>query len=197
MNLPPLIQTFVLHFGEMGSRWGINRTVGQIYALLYVSEKPLNADEIAEALGFSRSNVSMGLKELSSWRLVRLQHLPSDRREYFSTPEDVWVIFRTLAEERRKREIDPTLSLLRDALIQTPASEEERHAQKRMQEMHDLVELVTQWFGDIQHLDAKTLVQLMKLGSKAQKLLEMKNKLSLVGKRTSASASSDAEAEEK
>jgi DNA-binding transcriptional regulator GbsR (MarR family) len=181
MNLSPIVQTFVLHFGEMGSRWGINRTVGQIYALLYVSPKPLNADEIAEALGFSRSNVSMGLKELESWRLVRLQHLPNVRREYFSTPEDIWAIFRTLAEERRKREIDPTLSMLRDALIQSPASEEERHAQKRLKEMHDLIELVTHWFGDIQRLDTKTLVQLMKLGAKAQKFLELKNKLPLLG----------------
>ena len=181
MDLSPLVQTFVLHFGEMGSRWGINRTVGQIYALLYVSSEPLNADDIANALGFSRSNVSMGLKELESWRLVRLQHLPNDRREYFSTPDDVWAIFRTLAEERRKREIDPTLSMLRDALIQKPASEEERHVQKRLKEMHDLIELVTHWFGDIQNLDTKTLVQLMKLGAKAQKFLELKNKLTLVG----------------
>jgi len=193
MNLPPLVQTFVLHFGEMGSRWGINRTVGQIYALLYLSERPLNADEIAESLGFSRSNVSMGLKELEGWRLVRLQHLPNDRREYFSTPDDVWQIFRTLAEERRKREIDPTLSMLRNALIETPASDAERHAQKRMKDMHDLVELVTDWFGDIQHLDTKTLVQLMKLGAKAQKLLEMKNKLRVVTGRKGAGSGSEQE----
>jgi DNA-binding transcriptional regulator GbsR (MarR family) len=140
MNLTPLVQNFVLHFGEMGSRWGINRTVGQIYALLYVTRAPLNADEIAEALSFSRSNVSMGLKELQSWRLVKLQHLPNDRREYFSTPNDVWAIFRTLAEERRKREIDPTLSMLRDALVQSPANEDEAHAQRRLQEMHDLID---------------------------------------------------------
>jgi DNA-binding transcriptional regulator GbsR (MarR family) len=181
MNLTPLVQTFVLHFGEMGSRWGINRTVGQIYALLYVSAKPLNADEIAESLGFSRSNVSMGLKELASWQLIRLQHLPNDRREYFSTPDDVWAIFRTLAEQRRKREIDPTLSMLRDALIQTASSEEDLHAQKRLREMHDLIELVSDWFDDIRHLDTRTLVQLMKLGAKAQKFLELKNKLMLSG----------------
>ena len=180
MNLSPLIQNFVLHFGEMGSRWGINRTVGQIYALLYVSEKPLNADEIADTLAFSRSNVSMGLKELSSWQLVRLQHLPNDRREYFSTPEDIWAIFRTLADQRRKREIDPTLTILRDLLVAVPANSDEVHAQKRMKEMHDLIELVTRWFDDIQRLDTDTLVQLMNLGAKAQKLLEFKQKLSLV-----------------
>lgn len=82
MNLPPLTQRFVMHFGEMGGRWGINRTVGQIYAYLYVSSQPRNADEIGEALGFSRSNVSMGLKELQSWSLVRLNHQPGDRCEY-------------------------------------------------------------------------------------------------------------------
>jgi len=97
--LSPLVRSFVSHFGEMGSRWGINRTVGQIYALIFVSPQPLNADDIAEALEFSRSNVSMGLKELQAWRLVNLRHLPGDRREYFDAPTDAWDIFRTLAEE--------------------------------------------------------------------------------------------------
>lgn len=187
MNLSPLAQEFVLHFGEMGSRWGINRTVGQIYALLYVSAQPLNADEIADALAFSRSNVSMGLKELESWRLTRLQHLPNDRREYFSAPEDVWAIFRTLAEERRKREVDPTLSMLRGALLATPANDEDRLAQKRMKEMHDLIEMVTLWFTDVQRLEPDTLKQLMKMGAKVTKLLEMKDKLKVVtgGKKSS------------
>ncbi|WP_137938278.1 GbsR/MarR family transcriptional regulator [Chitinivorax sp. B] len=179
MNLTPLIQSFVLHFGEMGSRWGINRTVGQIYALLFVSNRPLNADEIAEALGFSRSNVSMGLKELESWRLTKPQHLPGDRREYFSAPDDVWAIFRTLAEERRKREVDPTLSMLRAALMETPVTDEDRHAQERMREMHGLIEQVTNWFTDVQRLEADTLVQLMNLGSKVQKVLELKDKFTL------------------
>jgi DNA-binding transcriptional regulator GbsR (MarR family) len=181
MNLPPLLQQTVLHFGEMGSKWGINRTVGQIYALLYLSREPLNADEIAEKLGFSRSNVSMGLKELDSWRLIRLQHLPGDRREYFSAPDDIWAIFRTLAEERRKREVDPTLSMLRDALLMDPSSTEERHAQRRLKDMHDLIELVTGWFMDVQRLEPKTLIQLMKLGAKVQKFLELKDRLSLKG----------------
>jgi len=180
MNLTPLIQTFVLHFGEMGSRWGINRTVGQIYALLYVAREPLNADEIAEALGFSRSNVSMGLKELESWRLTRVQHKPGDRREYFSAPEDIWAIFRTLAEERRKREIDPTLSMLRDALMENATGAEDQHAQKRMREMHDLIELTTNWFSEVQKLEPKSLVSLMKMGSRVQKFLDLKDKLKLV-----------------
>ena len=180
MKLSPLSQDFVLHFGEMGSRWGINRTVGQIYALLYVSPHPLNADEIAEALAFSRSNVSMGLKELESWHLTKLQHLPNDRREYFTAPEDIWAIFRTLAEERRKREIDPTLTMLRGALLASADNNEDRYAQQRMKQMHYLIEMATLWFNDIQRLDPNTLKQLMSMGAKVTKLLEMKDKLKVV-----------------
>jgi len=190
MQLSPLIQRFVLHFGEMGSRWGINRTVGQIYALLFTASRPLNADEIAEALGFSRSNVSIGLKELESWRLVRLSHQPGDRREYFSAPDDVWTIFRTLAEERRRREIDPTLSMLREVQLESPSDPDDRHAQKRMTEMYQLILLVTSWFGDIQRLDVATLEKLMRLGSRVTRLLEVKDKLSgaIGGRSTRAAA---------
>lgn len=177
MDLPPLSQAFVLHFGEMGSRWGINRTVGQIYALLFISARPLTADEITDRLGVSRSNVSMGLKELSSWRLVRLSHQPGDRRDFYTAPEDVWAIFKTLAEERQRREVDPTLSMLRDALLETPDSAEERHAQARMREMHDLIEQLTDWFAEVRKLSPATLEKLMALGTTATKLLDMKERL--------------------
>ena len=122
----------------------------------------------------------MGLKELSSWRLVKLQHKPGDRREYFSTPEDIWEIVRILAEERRKREIDPTLSMLRQALVETPATPGERHAQDRMAEMHGLIELITRWSVDIQKLETETLIQLLEVGSKVQKVFEMKDRLKVV-----------------
>ena len=174
--LSPLVRSFVGHFGEMGSRWGINRTVGQIYALIFVSPEPVNADEIAEALEFSRSNVSMGLKELQAWRLVNLRHLPGDRREYFDAPSDAWEIFRTLAEERRRREIEPTLSMLRNALLEPATTESDRIAQQRMKGMHDLIELMTTWFDDVQRLDQHTLAQLMKMGAKVQRLLEFTGK---------------------
>jgi len=174
--LSPLVRSFVSHFGEMGSRWGINRTVGQIYALIFVAPAPLNADDIAEALEFSRSNVSMGLKELQAWRLVNLRHQAGDRREYFDAPTDAWEIFRTLAEERRRREIEPTLSMLRNALLETPTTDEDRIAQQRMKGMHDLITLMTTWFDDIQRLDQQTLAQLMKMGSKVQRLLEFTGK---------------------
>lgn len=169
-----------LAFRRDGQPLGINRTVGQIYALLYAAREPINADEIAEALGFSRSNVSIGLKELESWKLVRLSHKPGDRREYFSAPDDIWTIFRTLAEERRKREIDPTLSLLRDVMLESPTDPDDRHAQARMKEMYQLITLMTNWFDDVQKLDADSLQQLMKMGAKVHKLLEMKNKLAVV-----------------
>jgi DNA-binding transcriptional regulator GbsR (MarR family) len=181
MDLSPLSEAFVLHFGEMGSRWGINRTVGQIYALLYVAGRPMPADEIAAALDFSRSNVSMGLKELQSWRLVRLQHLPGDRREHFSTPDDIWQIVRTLAEERKRREIDPTLSVLRDLLLEKPAGDEDRRAQARLREMHDLIELLTRWAEDVQKLETEQLLQLLKLGGGVMRLLDLKNRLPLLG----------------
>jgi len=177
MNLPPLTQRFVMHFGEMGSRWGINRTVGQIYALLYVSSKPLNADDLGESLGFSRSNVSMGLKELQAWKLVKLIHQPNDRREYFLAPDDMWVIFRTLAAERRKREIDPTLSMLRDALMEQPSVEADIHAQQRMKQMYGFIELMTHWMDDVLKMDSSVLTSLMQMGSKVQKLLQIKDKM--------------------
>lgn len=174
MNMPSLVLRFVLHFGEMGSRWGINRTVGQIYALLFASANSLNADEIAEALDVSRSNVSMGLKELQSWRLVRMEHRVGDRRDYFRAPDDVWQIFRTLADERKKREVDPTLSMLREAVMEKVQDPAEQYAQKRMQEMHDLIELVTDWFSEVQRMDQATLMTLMKMGTRVQKILELK-----------------------
>lgn len=175
--LPSLNRQFVSHFGEMGSRWGINRTVGQIYALLFLSPRALNAEEIAETLEFSRSNVSMGLKELQSWRLVNLRHQPGDRREYFEAPQDVWDIFRRLAEERRRREIEPTQSMLRSALLEEAQSDDERHAQQRMQEMYELIEKLMTWFDDVQRLQPETAMQLMGMGAAVTRVLEIKDKL--------------------
>ncbi|MBA2675183.1 GbsR/MarR family transcriptional regulator [Ramlibacter sp.] len=176
-HLPPLSRQFVSHFGEMGSRWGINRTVGQIYALLFIAQRGLNADEIAEALEFSRSNVSMGLKELQAWRLVRLRHLPGDRREYFEAPADIWEIFRVLAEERRRREIEPTLSMLRMALLEQPTDPADVHAQERMRQMHDLIDRLMTWFDDVQKLAPETAMRLMGLGSTVTRVLELKDRV--------------------
>ena len=177
MNSSPLHQEFVLHFGEMGSRWGINRTVGQIYAVLFLSEAPPNAEEIVEKLGFSRSNVSMGLKELQAWNLVRLKHLPDDRRDYFTTPDDLWEIVRTLVNERKKREIDPTLTKLRELQLQRPASAEDKHAHRRIGELAALIELLTGWYDDVNKLETERLVQLLSLGAAVQKFLDGAGKI--------------------
>ena len=181
--LPPLTQQFVSHFGEMGSRWGINRTVGQIYALIFVSPKPLHADDIADALEFSRSNVSIGLKELQAWRLVKLKHLAGDRREYFEAPQDVWEIFKSLAEEKRRREVEPTLSMLRAALVETPGNESDVYAQQRMQQMHELIDLSSTWFDDVQRLSPETIARLMRMGSSVKTVLDMTDKLKIVGRK--------------
>ena len=183
MKLPPLTQELVLHFGEMGSRWGINRTVGQIYALLFISPEPLCADQIVESLGISRSNVSMSLRELQGWNLVLLKHLPGDRRDFFTTPGDVWQILRTLAEERKKREIDPTLSVLRELLMREPGSDDERFAQERIAEMHALIERLTTWYDDVKQLDTDRLAMLLGLGSRITKLLETKDRIVSLGRR--------------
>ena len=183
MNLSKLTQTFVMHFGEMGSRWGINRTVGQIYALLYLSTKPLNAEEICDALGFSRSNVSMGLKELDSWQLIRLKHIPDDRREYFTTPDDIWEIVRTVVEQRRKREIEPTMTVLRDILLQNPDSPDEQVAKDKILEMHNLIELITDYYQQFQKMDNERLSNLFSLAPTAAKFYDIKDKLNIFPKK--------------
>lgn len=172
-----LTDQFIMHFGEMGSRWGINRTIGQIYALLVAHPQPLTADEIAERLCFSRSNVSMGLKELDGWQLLKRSYRPGDRREYFTSPDDAWEIFRKLAEERHKREIAPTLTMLRDALLQPETDPGEAHLRRRMREMHDLIEMLTGWFLEVQRLDRGTLERLMQLGAGVTKLLDFRDRL--------------------
>lgn len=177
MKITPSIQSFVLHFGEMGSRWGVNRTVGQLYALLMVTEKALTAEELAQALNLSRGNVSMGLKELQSWRLVRVQHLPGDRKDYYLTDGDIWDMARKVLEERRKREIDPTLTLLRNLLMNETAGDADDYALQRIREIHDLLEMVTLWSRELQEMKPEKLATLMKLGAGVSKVIDLKDKL--------------------
>ena len=177
MKMTPMIETFVMHFGEMGSRWGFNRTVGQMYALLVITKDPISANEIAEALSISRGNVSMGLKELQSWQLIQLQHKLADRKDYFQTNGSIWDMANRVFEERRKREMDPTLSLLRAILLDTPANDQEQHAQDKLKEVHDLLEGITKWSSELQQLSPEKLDTLMKLGSGVGKVLDMKDKL--------------------
>jgi DNA-binding transcriptional regulator GbsR (MarR family) len=184
IQMTPMIQSCILHFGEMGSRWGINRTVGQIYALLVFSRESLCADDISEALNFSRSNVSMGLKELMSWELIKLQHFPGDRREFYSAPGSAWDIAKILIQQRRKREMDPTMSALRNFLLEKPANPEEEYAQERMKDMYEMMEMLTVWTEEVQRLDKSHLGSMLKLGSNIGKVLDMKDKIFSLGKKS-------------
>jgi len=177
MKLTPKIETFVAHFGEMGSRWGFNRTVGQMYALLLIYNRPLNADEISEMLSVSRSNVSMGLKELQSWRLLHVKHYQGDRKEYFYTPEDIVEIARIVIEERHKREVAPTLTMLRDEIMRDPSSEEGKYAQERMTEMYNLMEKVSNNVNELTALSAQDLNKMIKLGSGMTSILSLKDRI--------------------
>ncbi len=180
MELSAKSQAFVFHFGEMGSRWGFNRTVGQMFALLTINPTPLNADQLSEALKVSRGNVSMGLKELQSWRLVQRQHLPGDRKEYFSPAGSIWELARIVFEERRKRELTPTLSLLRSQLLDAPLDTHEQHAQEKMGEIYELLERMDSFANQLNELSPEQLTTLLSLGSGVSKLLELKN--SVLGK---------------
>src|ERR1700704_3722137 len=123
-HLSPVQQKFILHWGEMGTRWGINRTVAQMHALLYISPKPLNADDIVETLSVARSNVSNSLKELQGWGIVKLVHVLGDKRDHFECMKEVWEMFRVVLDERKKREIDPTLAVLRDCIAEAAKDKE-------------------------------------------------------------------------
>lgn len=180
MKLTPFIERFVLHCGEMGSRWGINRTIGQVYALLFLSPRALSAEEICERLQISRSNASVALRELESWRLLRREHRAGERREYYRTPEDLWLIFRTMVEERHRREVEPTLSMLREALLTEPACPEEFCARERMAAMCELIEQATQWLEQIRTMPPERLRSLLRLGGRLAALLDLAEKAGLV-----------------
>lgn len=177
MKLSGSVEVFVMHFGEMGSRWGFNRTVGQMLALIVISSDSMNADKIAELLGISRGNVSMGLKELQSWRLVKSVRRQGDRKEYFTPAGTIWELARTVFEERCRREMLPTLSLIRSELLSAPANESEAHAYQTMTEIHDLLEMMSQWSDSVSRLNQEQLEGLMKMGAGVTKVLEFKNKL--------------------
>lgn len=167
-ELPPVEQKFVLHWGEMGTRWGINRTVAQIHALLYISPKPLHAEEIADTLGVARSNVSTSLKELQGWGIVKMVHVMGDKRDHFETLKDVWEMFRIVLDERKRREIDPTVTLLRECAAQAkPGS----HAADRLGELLEFFETTTGWYAQVRQWPTTVLTKMLKLGDKTRKLL--------------------------
>lgn len=171
-NLSPVQQKFVLHWGEMGTRWGINRTVAQIHALLYLSAKPIPAEEIATTLDIARSNVSTSLRELQSWGIVRLVHVLGDKRDHFESMKDVWELFRRVLDERKKREVDPTLALLRECVAEAAGDRKtDDHTTQRLRELADFFETTSSWYDQLRLWPTTALTRFMKLGDKARKLL--------------------------
>ena len=167
MKLDTIIEKLVLHWGEMGSRWGISRMVAQIHALLYFSPKPLAADEIVEALGVARSHVSNSLKELQSWGVVKVVHVLGDRREHFQSIKDVWQMFEILLDERKRREMDPTLKMLRETqALLNDGAKTDAHTQERVKEMLEFFELMDGWFGEIRRMPLASRVKLVKWGTR-------------------------------
>jgi len=171
MDLSPNLSRFVLHWGEMGTRWGVNRTVAQIHALLYITGRPMHAEEIAETLDVARSNVSNSIRELQGWNLIKLVHLAGDRRDHFETSTQVWELLRTIVRERQRREIAPTVEVLRGLLAEPSITKEPAEARLRMRETLELLETLTAWSDEMLRLDTPTLTKVLKLGAKIKKLL--------------------------
>jgi len=171
MDLSPTLSRFVLHWGEMGTRWGVNRTVAQIHALLYITGRPMHAEEIADTLSVARSNVSNSIRELQSWNLVKLVHLVGDRRDHFESSTEVWELLRTIVRERQRREIAPTIQVLHELLADPGIGKDPADAKRRMRETLELLETLTAWSDEMLRLDTETLTKVLKLGARIKKLL--------------------------
>jgi DNA-binding transcriptional regulator GbsR (MarR family) len=167
VDLAPVERTFVLHWGEMGSRWGVNRTVAQVHALLMVREEPIDAEAIAETLSVARSSVSTALRELQSWGVLRVTHRLGDRREYFSTLEDPWEMFRAILAERKRREIDPTIAVVRACRDEAAAGgARTAHARKRFEGLVEFFGTAEGWYAQVSVLSSKPLLRLLRAGSR-------------------------------
>jgi DNA-binding transcriptional regulator GbsR (MarR family) len=174
MKLSPVQQKFILHWGEMGTRWGINRTVAQIHALLFLSNRPVNAEDIAQVLGVARSNVSNSLKELQSWGIVKRVHVLGDSRDHFESLKDVWEMFRVVLDERKRREIDPTERVLRECLAEAEVDKEtDEYTRKRLHELADFFGTTTAWYNQVRQWPTGALSRFVKAGDKIRKLLSI------------------------
>lgn len=167
---------FILHWGEMGTRWGVNRTVSQIHAFLYYTGKPANAEQISETLQVARSNVSNSLKELQNWNLIQVTHMMGDRRDYFETSLDIWQLFRTVITERKSREFDPTVNFLQSFLKENKFNNDEAEAKQRVQSTLELMQTLSIWGDEMVNLKPETLIKIMKYGAKIQMLIRGSNK---------------------
>ena len=170
-KLTAVQEKFILHWGKMGVQWGINRTVAQIHALLYLSPKPLAADEIAETLSVARSNVSTSLWELQGWGIVKIVHVMGDRRDHYETMADVWEMFRIVLNERKRREIDPTLAMLRECVAEAEKAKTDARTRERLHAMQEFFETMATWYGQIRQLPMAAVIKFVKLGDKIMKLI--------------------------
>lgn len=171
-DLPAISRKFILHWGEMGVRWGINRTMAQIHALLFLSERPLNAEEICGSLDLARSNVSVSLRELQGWGIVKITHLQGDRRDHFESMKDVFEMFRVIIKERRSREVDPTLKLIRDCLEDSGKPKTaDAHVRERLSDMQKFFELAVTFADQMDRVSTPALVKAAKMGDKALRVL--------------------------
>jgi len=175
-ELTAVQEKFILHWGEMGTKWGINRTVAQVHALLYLAAKPLPADEISTTLSVARSNVSTSLRELQGWGIVRVVHVLGDRRDHFETLKDVWEIFRIVAEERKKREIDPTLRVLAECVQEAKSGQGDAHTRERLESMLEFLAAMTGLFDEILRMPTGTLKSVVKLRGRVVSILGMGSK---------------------
>jgi len=171
-KLTAVEEKFILHWGEMGTRWGINRTVAQIHALLYLAAKPLPADEIAATLAVARSNVSTSLRELQGWGIVRVVHVLGDRRDHFETLKDVWEIFRIVAEERKKREIDPTLRVVTECVQEAKANGEDAQTRERLEAMQEFLTAMMGIADELLRMPTPALKGMVKLKGKVVALFK-------------------------
>jgi DNA-binding transcriptional regulator GbsR (MarR family) len=173
MKLTDTTRKFILHWGEMGTRWGINRSVAQIHALLYISPAPLPADVIADTLDIARSNVSGSLRELQGWGLARVAHQLGDRRDHFETTKDVWAMVKIVMDGRKRRELDPSVVMLRECVATLDEKKSaEAYAEERLSQLLALVELASAWCDRAQKLSPDALRRLLKLSDKIFKLVE-------------------------
>ena len=167
---------FVLHWGEMGWRWGVNRTVAQLHALLFLLGRPMHAEEMAEVLQVARSNVSTSLRELGNWKLVRVVHLAGDRRDHYETAQDPWELLRIIVRERKAREFDPTVEALRECVNDPSLNQLGAAAKKRVTETLSLMEALAKWTEEMLRLDTATLSRLVRLGARVQSFLRGKGR---------------------
>ncbi len=173
-KLPPAVEQFVLRWGDMGGQWGVNRSVAQIQALLFLSDRPLTAEDIAETLGMARSNVSTSIRELLAWKLIRRVPVLGDRRDHYEAEADLWQIMAHIARGRKEREIDPAVAALRHVLATADSDPQITPlARARLQEMQGFLGTLDTWFGQMVTVPPATLMALMKLGTRVVSLVSL------------------------